>query len=138
MRWMRWTECVVVAWKLYKNYTPFNHYATIHIYILHYIHRPQHNITQQNRSHERPAIDDIMFKLFTQCKIILTEDWYLFTFGKSLMWLASSNNSSKLREYRRISSGTAESVAWRLSMNSTWRLHPLKIGMHLNMMFLYI
>ena len=31
------------------------------------------------------------------------------------------------------SSGTDDSEQWRLSTYSTWRLQPLKMGMHLNM-----
>lgn len=54
------------------------------------------------------------------------------TFGKSRMWFASSSSSSKLLEYRKMSSGTLGSEQCRLSTNSTCRLHPLKIGMHLN------
>lgn len=52
--------------------------------------------------------------------------------GKSRIWLASSSNSSSDREYRRISSGTLGSEQCRLSTYSIWRLQPLKIGMHLN------
>jgi hypothetical protein len=54
------------------------------------------------------------------------------TFGKSRMWFASNSSSSKLLEYRKMSSGTFGSEQCRLSTNSTCRLHPLKIGMHLN------
>lgn len=60
------------------------------------------------------------------------------TFGKSRIWFASSSNSSKLREYRIMSSGTLGSEQWRLSTNSTWRLQPLKIGMHLNIVDLWL
>lgn len=52
--------------------------------------------------------------------------------GNSRKWLASSSSSSKLREYRSISSGTLVSEQCRLSTNSTCRLQPLNIGMHLN------
>lgn len=64
--------------------------------------------------------------------LMMSSLFLLFTFGKSRMWFASNNNSSKLLEYRRMSSGTFGSEQCRLSTNSTWRLHPLKIGMHLN------
>lgn len=58
--------------------------------------------------------------------------FFQLTFGKSRMWFASNKSSSRLREYRRMSSGTLGSEQCRLSTNSTCRLHPLKIGMHLN------
>lgn len=54
------------------------------------------------------------------------------TLGRSRIWLASSSSSSSDREYRRISSGTFGSEQCRLSTYSIWRLQPLKIGMHLN------
>ena len=58
----------------------------------------------------------------------------VYTFGKSLMWLASSNSSSKLLEYRQRSSGTLGNEQWRLSTYSTWRLQPLNMGMQRNML----
>lgn len=58
--------------------------------------------------------------------------WIIPTFGSSLILFASRNNSSNERVYRITSSGTD----WRLqclrSIHSTWRLHALKIGIHLN------
>lgn len=61
---------------------------------------------------------------------------FSFTLGRSLMWFASKRSSSKLLEYLKISSGTADREQWRLSTVSTCRLHPLKNapGMHLNIM----
>ena len=56
----------------------------------------------------------------------------LLTFGKSLRWLASSKSSSRLLAYLMISSGTFANDWCRLSMYSTWRLHPLNKGIHLN------
>ena len=55
------------------------------------------------------------------------------TLGRSRKWFASSRSSSRLRAYLQSSSGTTESEQCRLSTYSTCRLHPLKIGMHLNM-----
>lgn len=55
------------------------------------------------------------------------------TFGRSRIWLASSNSSSKLREYLKMSSGTVGSEQWRLSTYSTCRLQPLNIGIQRNM-----
>ena len=58
----------------------------------------------------------------------------LLTFGKSLRWLASSKSSSRLLAYLMISSGTFANDWCRLSMYSTWRLHPLNKGIHLNIL----
>ena len=54
------------------------------------------------------------------------------TLGKSLRWLASKSNSSRLLAYLMISSGTWERLQWRLSIYSTCRLQPLNNGIHLN------
>ena len=54
------------------------------------------------------------------------------TLGNSLIWLASSNNSSNVRVYRITSSGTAVKLQWRRSMYSTWRLQAFHKGKHLN------
>lgn len=56
-----------------------------------------------------------------------------FTFGKSRIWLASKKSSSKLLEYRNMSSGTFGKEQCRLSTHSTWRLH-LNKGIHRNML----
>lgn len=57
----------------------------------------------------------------------------ILTFGRSRIWFASNSSSSKLLEYRRMSSGTHGKEQWRLSTYSTCLLHPLKIGMQRNM-----
>lgn len=60
------------------------------------------------------------------------------TFGRSLILFASRRSSSRLRGYRRISSGIVDNRQCRLSTYSIWRLHPLKSGMHLNIVILTI
>ena len=54
------------------------------------------------------------------------------TLGSSRSWFASRSNSSKLRVYLNISSGTAVRLQCRLSMNSTCRLQAFQKGKHLN------
>ena len=56
------------------------------------------------------------------------------TFGRSLSLLQSRRSSSKLLAYRIMSSGTELREQCRLSTYSTCRLHPLKMGMHLNIL----
>lgn len=57
------------------------------------------------------------------------------TLGKSRMWLASNKSSSKLREYRKMSSGTVGKEQCRLSTYSTCLLQPLNRGMQRNIVF---
>lgn len=70
---------------------------------------------------------------WTPTNTIVPATGYTLTFGKSLMWFASKNSSSKLLEYRKISSGTVGNEQCRLSTHSTWRLH-LNKGIHRNML----
>ncbi len=57
------------------------------------------------------------------------------TLGNSLIWLASRNNSSRVRVYLRTSSGILGKEQCLLSKYSIWRLHPRNRGMHLNIFY---
>ena len=74
----------------------------------------------------------IWHKIFNIQYFLLKIHHNLLTFGKSLRWFASSNSSSRLLAYLMISSGTFANDWCRLSIYSTWRLHPLNNGIHLN------